>query len=266
LRLIAQHRPPANRVARNPEKIWWLYFSTEAVPRLVISKVPPSIEQPAVGPFVKKFFAEELRDFINDQFKLRNCLDSLSNRPNHPGCIRGEMNHCAMPCQSKSISEYFSLVETVQKSMLGQSDLLISQARERMFDLSNKERFEEAQRLKLLIEGFSRAVSRINKLRRIASLPEILSTTKTDNGIELHLIRFGRLVAAARTVNESQVAGLKTALSLSAEQVEPRGILPARAIAGYDEAPAAIGEAELLMRLPDIAEYLDFSAELLPFS
>jgi hypothetical protein len=51
---------------------------------------------------------------------------------------------------------------------------------------------------------------------------------------------------------------------MTAEMVEARGILPARSLANFDDAPAAIGEAELLMSLPDLAAALADSAEFLP--
>lgn len=266
LRLIAKHRPAANRVARNPEKIWWMYFSLEKVPRLIISKKVPEINQPALGPFTKKFVAEELRDFINNQFRLRDCLESLSNRPNHPGCIRGEMNHCSMPCQQETLVKYLADVNAVQLAMLGESNCVIEIATDRMRQLSALERFEEAQKLKELIQAFVRASNRISNLRKISRISEFTSITKTDSDFEIHLIRYGRLVAAGKIKQEEQVFNVVSALKLSAEQVEPRGLLPARSVAGYDDAPAAIGEAELLMQLQDIQAVLDSSAELLPSS
>jgi len=266
LRLIAQYRPPANRVARNPEKIWWLYFSFEQLPRLIVSKTPPQLDQPAVGPFTKKFMADELRDFINDQFKLRDCLSRLVERPNHPGCIRGEMQHCSAPCQSESTAEYLSAIKRVQNIMINETNEIDEIVMNRIKQHAAAERFEEAQRLKDLLLGFNRAVLRINQLRKIVSLPEVVSTTTSEQGHEVHVIRYGRLVAAGTTPHAAQISELVAALLLSAEQVEPRGILPAKSLANYDDAPAAIGEAELLLNLEDIRHLIETSAELLPFS
>jgi len=266
LRLIAQYRPPANRVARNPEKIWWLYFTSEHLPRLIVSKTPPQIDQPAVGPFNKKFMADELRDFINDQFKLRDCLSKLFERSNHPGCIRGEMQHCSAPCQSDSTTEYLAAIKRVQAIMVSESKELDKIVMNRIKQHAAAERFEEAQRLKDLLMGFNRAVLRINQLRQIVSLPEVVSTTISEQGHEVHVIRYGRLVAAGTTPHATQLSELIAALLLSAEQVEPRGILPAKSLASYDDAPAAIGEAELLLNLEDVRQSFNSSAELLPFS
>jgi hypothetical protein len=117
-----------------------------------------------------------------------------------------------------------------------------------------------------LLLGFNRAVLRINQLRKIVSLPEVVSTTTSEQGHEVHVIRYGRLVAAGTTPHAAQISELVAALLLSAEQVEPRGILPAKSLANYDDAPAAIGEAELLLNLEDIRHLIETSAELLPFS
>ncbi|MFM1905973.1 MAG: hypothetical protein RIT32_769 [Actinomycetota bacterium] len=266
LRLIAQHRPPANRVARNPEKIWWLYFNNESVPRLISSKTPPGLEQPAIGPFNKKIVADELGDFLNDQFKLRDCVDKLATRPNHPGCIRGEINHCSMPCQQDPIDDYLATVDVVKSIMLGDKELLVDALMSRIRQLATAERFEEAQRLKDLLDYAIRGINRIAKLREISRIAEFVSVTQSSTQIEVHVIRHGRLVAAGAAADLAQAETLSKALRQSAEQVEPRGLIPAKALAGYDDAPAAIGEAELLLNLADFAALFDRSAELLPLS
>lgn len=264
LRLIAQYRPPANRVARNPEKIWWLYFNSETVPRLIVTKSPPSLGQPAVGPFTKKAIVDELRDFINDQFKLRDCLDTLANRPNHPGCVRGEMKHCSMPCQNISLTDYLASVELVQQCMKLESSELSDRVMAKIKIHSHAERFEEAQRLKELLFSFNRAAERVSRLREIVSVPEFVSVNQTESGTEIHVIRHGRLVAAGITRESTEVDALADALVISAEQIEPRGLLPAKSIAGYDDAPAAIGEAELLLNLSDFANLIYRSTKILP--
>jgi DNA polymerase III subunit epsilon len=264
LRLIAQYRPPANKVARNPTKIWWLYFTTEEVPRLIASKSPPGLDQAAVGPFTKKAIVDQLRDFINDNFKLRTCLENLKNRPNHPGCIRGEMNHCIMPCQSNSIEQYLDLVHQIEQIMLGGSTALDDAISLRMKHLATQERFEEAQQLRDALEIFNRSIRRISRLRELVKIELFVSTTTTERGTEVHVIKYGRLVAASICPSTATHEAVLAAALKTAEQVEPRGILPAKSISNFDDAPAAIGEAELLMNLPDLANLLKGGRELLP--
>jgi len=266
LRLIAQHRPPANKVARNPEKIWWIYFNSDAVPRLIVSKNPPDLDQSALGPFNKKAIAIELQDFMNNHFRLRTCIDKLKNRPNHPGCIRGEMNHCLLPCQAAEIDEYLDLVKQVEQIMHGNTADIDQAIKDKLQQLSASERFEDAEKLKRAWIGLERAAYRISRLRKLVKIELFLSQNITQAGIEIHVIKHGRLVATSTAANEIQLPQVVKAVLMTAELVEPRGILPAKALANFDDAPAAIGEAELLMSLPDVAAALADSAEFLPMS
>ena len=51
------------------------------------------------GPFRSRAAAEEFEHGLLDLFQLRRCQEDLAPRPEHPGCIYGEMNMCLRPCQ-----------------------------------------------------------------------------------------------------------------------------------------------------------------------
>ena len=171
-----------------------------------------------------------------------------------------------MPCQQDPIDDYLATVEVVKLIMLGDKELLVDAVMNRIRQLATAERFEEAQRLKDLLDYAIRGINRIAKLREISRIAEFVSVTQSSTQIEVHVIRHGRLVAAGAAAGFAQAETLSKALRQSAELVEPRGLIPAKALAGYDDAPAAIGEAELLLNLADFAALFDRSAELLPLS
>lgn len=51
------------------------------------------------GPFRSRAAAELFESELLDQFQMRRCQEDLAPRPDHPGCIYGEMNMCLRPCQ-----------------------------------------------------------------------------------------------------------------------------------------------------------------------
>jgi len=59
------------------------------------------------------------------------------------------------------------------------------------------ERFEDAAVLTDRLEGFSRAALRHHRLASLAGCPQIVAAYRTDPGWEIHVIRYGRLAAAA---------------------------------------------------------------------
>ena len=51
------------------------------------------------GPFRSRATAEEFETSFCDLFQMRRCRRIWSRRPQHPGCIYGEMGMCLRPCQ-----------------------------------------------------------------------------------------------------------------------------------------------------------------------
>ena len=51
------------------------------------------------GPFPSRADAERYCDDVLDLFQLRRCYEDLEPRPDHPGCVYGEMKKCMEPCK-----------------------------------------------------------------------------------------------------------------------------------------------------------------------
>jgi excinuclease ABC subunit C len=59
------------------------------------------------GPFRNRSTAARFESEFLDLFQLRRCQEDLEPRPDHPGCIYGEMGRCLRPCQQAvGIDEY----------------------------------------------------------------------------------------------------------------------------------------------------------------
>src|ERR1700686_4961594 len=66
------------------------------------------------GPFRSRSTAARFESEFLDLFQLRRCQEDLEPRPDHPGCIYGEMGRCLRPCQQiVGISEYRGEAERV---------------------------------------------------------------------------------------------------------------------------------------------------------
>ena len=99
------------------------------------------------GPFRTRAAAEKFESQTLDLFQIRRCQENLAPRPDHPGCIYGEMGTCLRPCQEVvNESEYASEVGRVEQFLsTGGASLLdtIAAARDRW---SEELQFEEAAR------------------------------------------------------------------------------------------------------------------------
>lgn len=124
------------------------------------------------GPFRSRAAAEHFEREALDLFQIRRCQETLAPRPEHPGCIYGEMNMCLRPCQQAvGQSEYQSEVDRVAEflSTNGASLLhTIASARQRFSEEMNFEdagrqhkRYEKIQQVLSIRDEIVRQVDRM---------------------------------------------------------------------------------------------------------
>jgi excinuclease ABC subunit C len=127
------------------------------------------------GPFRNRSTAAKFESEFLDLFQLRRCQEDLEPRPDHPGCIYGEMGRCLRPCQQAvGIEEYRGEAERVGeflktsgKSLTG----LAESARERLsaeMDFEGAalmhQRYQRVQEVLGLRDEMARDVDRLNAI------------------------------------------------------------------------------------------------------
>ncbi len=131
------------------------------------------------GPFRTRAGAEHFEAQVLDLFQVRRCQEDLEPRPDHPGCIYGEMSMCLRPCQQVvSANEYRSEVNRLAEFLANNGATTLStiaSARER---LSEEMNFEEAARQHQRLEQVNQVlalrddlVTGIDRLYGIAVVP-----------------------------------------------------------------------------------------------
>jgi excinuclease UvrABC nuclease subunit len=99
------------------------------------------------GPFRSRQAAEQFEARCLDLFQVRRCQEDLDPRPEHPGCIYGEMNLCLRPCQAVvSQEEYRSEAGRLADFLSREGFALLNAARGARDRLSEEMNFEEAAR------------------------------------------------------------------------------------------------------------------------
>lgn len=99
------------------------------------------------GPFRTRAGAEHFEAQVLDLFQVRRCQEDLEPRPDHPGCIYGEMNMCLRPCQEVvSATEYASEVNRLAEFLANNGAATVSTITSARDRLSEEMNFEEAAR------------------------------------------------------------------------------------------------------------------------
>lgn len=198
LRLIAAHAPRYNRRSKFPERQHWLKLTDEPFPRLSIVRRLTDDGAAYLGPFGRRRTAEDVQCALYDAFAIRQCTGRLSPRRRHSPCALGEMGRCAAPCDgSTGRAEYAVLADAVRVALTADVRAVVDAGRRRLAPLVRAERFEEAAQLTGRLEAFLHAATRSHRLRALARCAEIVAAARTEAGWEIHVVRYGRLAAAA---------------------------------------------------------------------
>lgn len=198
LRLIAAHSPRYNRRSKFPERQSWLKLTREPFPRLSIVRMIGNDEATYFGPFHRRAGAEQAMLALYDGFPIRQCTTRLSTRRPTSACALAGMGRCCAPCElAISVDDYATITEQVRGCLQRDVRPLLRAVEPRLNLLVCAQRFEDAAVLTGRLETFTRAALRHHRLASLAACPQIVAAYRADPGWEIHVIRHGRLAAAA---------------------------------------------------------------------
>ncbi len=223
LRLIAEHKPRYNRRSKFPERVTWVKLTSEAWPRLSLVRRVLDDSADYLGPFRSRHAAEAAMAALHECFPIRQCSGRLPVRPQRSACVLAEMGRCLSPCDgTASHADYDSTVSALRSSLYASPNAVASSIRARMQALAADQRFEEAASHRNRLTTFLTAAARGQRLRSLTGCPELVAARRTGESVwEVHVVRFGRLVAAGVIPPGANARDWTEALRRSAETVVP---------------------------------------------
>jgi excinuclease ABC subunit C len=146
------------------------------------------------GPFRNRSTAARFESEFLDLFQLRRCQEDLAPRPDHPGCIYGEMGRCLRPCQQAvGIDEYHGESDRVAEFLKTNGRSLAALAESGRERLSAEMDFEGAalmhqryQRIEAVLGLRDEMARTVERLNAIAIVP-----AADPDAVELGWLREG---------------------------------------------------------------------------
>ena len=234
LRLIAEHKPRYNRRSRFPDRVHFLKLTREPWPRLSMVRRVIADDADYLGPFSSRKTAEKCLAALHDTFPVRQCSDRIprdpSRSPTRSACVLAEMGRCLSPCDgSADETTYAAVVRQLRDTLLRRPDQVVEAINSRMAALAEDERFEEAGVHRDRLAAFVRAAARTQRLTALTRCPEVVAARREDDGRwAVHVVRHGRLAAAATIPAGADAHQFVRELRASAETVRPApGPIPA---------------------------------------
>lgn len=229
LRLIAAHRPPYNRRSRNQRKQHWVKVTDEPWPRLSLVRAVKEDAGTYLGPFTSRAAAEQSMAALHEAFPIRQCSTRFPREPTGTACALAEMGRCVAPCEGGiSAEDYRHLVAQVRGVLTTDPGPVASALGARMDTCADRERFEEAAKLRDRLGAFLHGAARSQRLRALTRLRELVAIRRGDDGRwAVHVVRHGRL-AATGVIPPAQdahayLADLRASAEAVATPVGPQG-------------------------------------------
>jgi DNA polymerase-3 subunit epsilon len=143
LRLIHAHRPRHNRRSRPPKSSHWVKVTREAFPRLSVVRTLKEDALAHLGPFRSKQAADLVVTAIWDATEIRRCRSSPTKRS--APCAPAQLGVAACPCDgSLHPAEYRPIVDRLIEGLDHEPELLLAPLVQKMTQLSEQRRYEEA--------------------------------------------------------------------------------------------------------------------------
>ncbi len=155
--LIKQYKPKYNIILRDDKNYPYIRLTIkEKWPRIEVVRKAAKDGNLYFGPYIPAQGMWEAIDFIRRNFLLRTCGYALEKhmRP----CVQYQMKKCLAPCNGKiSRDEYMKTVEDVRLFLAGEKRELIHTLENKMLQLSDHMRFEEAAKVRDRIISIKKA-------------------------------------------------------------------------------------------------------------
>jgi DNA polymerase-3 subunit epsilon len=219
LRLLTAYKPSYNRRSRNQHGAWWLTLTEETFPRISVVR---ACRDGAFGPLRSRSAATAVAEVVAEVTGLRTCTQRIPARdPRGTPCALAELGRCGAPCAGRqSDRSYRASTEAVLELLAGSSNAPLRTLTERLADLTDAHRFEEAARKRDRLADLVAALDRAQRLAALAQLAEVVAAHPDGRGgWHFAVLRYGRLASAGGAARGVAPMPVVAALVAAAETV-----------------------------------------------
>lgn len=199
-KLIRELEPPFNRAQRRTIPRPYLRIATDhAFPRIVANVYPREDGAEYFGPIRSRGEAQSILEVIERFYRVRTCDDREFK--NGKRCLRADIGKCSAPCEGNIESDvYAEEIDRVRGFLAGSVAAITEQLQSEMLDASAELAFEEAARLRDLLNVIEmRMLKGGNIAARIFEDDAVVLHSDPEAGIrDVLIIRSGRFAASLK--------------------------------------------------------------------
>ena len=187
--LIKSLKPRYNVQLRDDKSYPYVLLTSESWQRIGLHRGPRAVPGRYFGPYASVGAVRETLNLMHKLFRLRSCEDSVFRNRSRP-CLQHQIGRCSAPCVGLVTPEDYA--ESVRRACLfldGRSDELSDELGKAMESASERLEFEEAARLRDLMQSIRSLQARQYVDGRAADL-DVLAVAMQDAAACVLLLAF----------------------------------------------------------------------------
>ncbi|MBL0320868.1 MAG: excinuclease ABC subunit C [Ignavibacteria bacterium] len=200
--LIKEHRPKYNILLKDDKSYPYIRITKEEYPRVFKTRRVVRDGSKYFGPYTDGTYLYSLLKTLRSIFPLRSCELALTDATIEAGrwkvCLDYHIKKCDGPCEGHIDRErYNEYIRQAQQVLNGRTKDLERQLEERMMQLAEELRFEDAA----VVRG------RLDRLREYTSKQKVLATDDTDRDVFALSRAEGTACTVVFTIRDGKLIG-----------------------------------------------------------
>lgn len=196
--MIKKHKPKYNIRLRDDKSYPYIRISwKEKYPRLYLSRKVKKDSSLYFGPYTSGYAVSGTIRFLNRTFKIRDCTDNMFKSRKRP-CLTYQIGRCTAPCvQYISEQDYRAEIEGALLFLKGQNKKVVKSLTDRMMNLAEEEKFEQAAKLRDSIKSIKSILEKQSVINEQSGLDQDVITYHGDERgcvVETLHIRQGHII------------------------------------------------------------------------
>lgn len=235
--LIKKHKPKYNLFLKDDKTYRGLKLTIkDNFPRLFETRRIKKDGSEYFGPFTSGESIREVKEFIYRFFLLRTCNDHEFRNRTRP-CLEYQIKRCSAPCVNYvSKEDYKKQIEQVRLFLHGKNKNLQKLVKDRMLKASTNENFEEAARLRDLLQNMGAILEKQHVTQLSFEFVDLIAFDHFDDKIAIAvlMVRDSQLIDSKYFVLSSLEDSENAISNFITQYYSDRAFIPKEILVPFD--------------------------------
>ncbi|GAB7089046.1 excinuclease ABC subunit UvrC [Marinifilum fragile] len=192
--LIKKHQPRYNVLLKDDKSFPWICIKKENFPRVFVTRNLVKDGSEYFGPYTSVKMVRMLMEMVRSLYKLRTCNLNLNSEGILNGkfkvCLEYHIGNCNAPCEGKiDNEEYMDTIQAIRNILKGNIRMVTSHLKEKMIELAEVYKFEEAHIIKEKLELLDKYQSKSTIVNPSIDNVDVYSILEDDESAYVNFLK-----------------------------------------------------------------------------